>query len=130
MPRKTWWTDDHISSLVGKTIFSITVSKNSISFKTGDGEYIMLGISEYGVVIELQEVDGDLEDLLDSPVLEASEKSGDDQKSPPDDYTYDSWTWALYKIGTRKGRVNLWWLGIGIGYYPEMVSFLRVNYKK
>ena len=72
----------------------------------------------------LEDINGDLEDLLNSPIVIAEcivqEKEFD---SDDDDDDEDSETWTFYKIGTNKGIVTLRWYGTSNGYYSESVDF-------
>jgi hypothetical protein len=70
--------------------------------------------------VYIEDICGDLEDLVGSPLVEAEEVEG---------YTQDplwegeeSYTWTFYKFATRKGSVSIRWYGSSNGYYSESVS--------
>ena len=65
---------------------------------------------------------GELADLVGSEILLAEEVEGE---SPVDDDHYESHTWTFYKFATRKGYVDIRWLGTSNGYYSEGVSFVK-----
>ncbi len=73
----------------------------------------------------VEDVCGDVADLIGSPLVQAEEvvsKEGDPKPEYP-----DSWTWTFYKFATIKGSVTLRWLGESNGYYSESVSFDAVR---
>lgn len=59
---------------------------------------------------------GDLEDLLDSPILEAESVSRER------DTDYGDECYTFYKFSTLKGSVVLRWLGESNGYYGVEVG--------
>ncbi len=61
------------------------------------------------VRVDLEDVCGDLNDLLDSPITlaEEAEHEGEDAGS----------SWTFYRLGTAKGIVTLRFLGESNGYY-------------
>jgi len=71
--------------------------------------------------VTLEDIDGKLDDLVGSPILEAEEA----WKDASDQSEYDdSETWTYYKLGTAKGSVSLRWVGSSNGYYSESVDIL------
>ncbi|AUV93391.1 MULTISPECIES: DUF7448 domain-containing protein [Klebsiella] len=69
----------------------------------------------------IEDVEGDLSDLEDSPLLEAEVVSNKDETD-----TNVSRTWTFFKFGTAKGHVVVRWCGESNGYYSESVS-LRIT---
>jgi hypothetical protein len=67
--------------------------------------------------VAIEEIIGDMDDLLGAVLLEAEEVSEAGDKSD-----LESSTWTFYKFGTHKGRVTLRWLGSSNGYYSESVE--------
>jgi hypothetical protein len=65
----------------------------------------------------IEDICGDLNDLVGEPLLEAEEVQGD---GPVQDY--ESYTWTFYRFGTRRGSVTVRWLGHSNGYYGEGVD--------
>ena len=118
-----------IDVLVGKTIESIKeAGGTSLTFKTTDGlEYHMEHMQSCCEDVSLEDVAGDLNDLIGSPVLTAYEES--DTSLPPRNtgYTSDSYTWTFYRLSTIKGTVTLRWYGTSNGYYGEDVDFMLVK---
>jgi hypothetical protein len=114
-------------TLKGKTLARIDrVGDDRVNFETTDGEMFALYHSQDCCEsVNLTEVIGDLNDLVDSPLLEAEETTGSNDGTHPD--CSESYTWTFYKLGTIKGHVTLRWLGESNGYYSESVSFAKLN---
>lgn len=75
--------------------------------------------------VSLEDVVGDWNDLLYSPILLAEESTSDDAPKYEGD---ESFTWTFYKLATAKGYIDLRWYGTSNGYYSEAVSFYEVSY--
>ena len=114
----------NVDVLTGKTLESLVDEGNELVFKTTDGEtYRMYHEQDCCESVVLEDVVGDLQDLVGSVILVAEEVEGE---SPADFEAYESYTWTFYKFATRKGYVDLRWLGQSNGYYSESVSFCKV----
>ena len=65
---------------------------------------------------------------LGEPLLMAEESTSGKH---PEGYTpseyEESFTWTFYKFATRKGYVDVRWLGESNGYYSESVDFDEVR---
>ena len=95
----------------------------------GDGE--MLFVAEDGArflfahyqdcceSVDINDIVGDLNDLVGEPLLLAEEVSG--YIGPEPEY-HESYTYTFYKFATRKGYVDVRWLGESNGYYSEAVD--------
>jgi hypothetical protein len=70
--------------------------------------------------VYIEDICGDLEDLVGAPLLEAEEVQGYTQD--PLQEGEESYTWTFYKFATRKGSVSIRWYGSSNGYYSESVS--------
>lgn len=68
--------------------------------------------------VSIEDICGDLEDLVGEPLTEAEEVRG--YTGPEQDY--ESYTWTFYRFATRRGSVTVRWLGHSNGYYSEGVS--------
>lgn len=71
--------------------------------------------------MRIEDICGELEYLLDSPILMAEEVAGE---SGMDEASMTHYTWTFYKFATRKGYITLRWLGTSNGYYGEEVSLI------
>lgn len=72
--------------------------------------------------VQIDEVEGNLEDLVGSPITEALEDIQSGEASCGDTYTNTTFTFA-----TSKGRVVVKWVGSSNGYYSESVSFVETT---
>ena len=119
----------NVSDLKGKTLSSVSggVGDDSIEFRTSDGEtYLMYHEQDCCESVSVEDIVGDLEDLVGSEILLAEEVAGE---SPVDfdESGYESYTWTFYKFATLKGYVDIRWLGSSNGYYSEGVSFRKMT---
>lgn len=71
----------------------------------------------------LNDVCGDIFDLIDSRILKAYESTD----SSIDADGYGRHTWTFYHISTNNGSVTLRWLGTSNGYYSESVTFRKLT---
>lgn len=74
--------------------------------------------------VSVEEIIGDLNDLIGEPIIEAECVTYDNEPTP-DGRTGDLddfYCWTFYKLGTRKGHVTIRWLGESNGYYSVEVD--------
>ena len=106
------------NELENKVCESITVGDDEIIFRTVDGdEYIMHHHQDCCEDVHIEEIHGDIDDIVGTPILFAEEtsKSGDSE--------WGDYTWTFYKLATVKGHVTIRWYGESNGYYSTEVSF-------
>jgi hypothetical protein len=114
--------------MLGETITEIVneTENRKLIFHTKDGQIItMFHEQDCCEDVELHDINGDLRDLIGSPLVMAESVESDatgDKDEEDDGYHYESATWTFYKLGTNKGSVTLRWLGVSNGYYSESVS--------
>lgn len=120
-----------VSHLVGKHLTGVEKrNDDEIVFTTADGEeYRLMHFSDCCESVTIEDVCGDLSDLVGHPILTAEEvvhqqKNPEGVKVP--EYQ-DSFTWTFYKFATNKGSVTIRWYGESNGYYSESVSFVRAQ---
>lgn len=117
------------NGLVGQLITKIdgaTVGSDKIVFTTATGgTFTMYHSQDCCESVEVNEIIGDLADLLDTPILAAEESTNSDE--PPTDGYVESHTWTFYRIITIHGTVVLRWLGQSNGYYSEGVTVYRTE---
>lgn len=122
----------NIEDLIGKTIVEINGKKggDELTIILDDGKkYIMNHSPGCCETVEIEDIDGDLSDLINSPILSAEEVIT--VKENPEGVTVpkyqDSWTWTFYKLATIKGAVTIRWYGESNGYYSESVDFYEAT---
>lgn len=127
--------DADFESLVGKTITAIIpcelTSKGIEHCKTlAKGVDVIIFTTECGKVymmyhnqcccenVQLEDFEGDVSDIIGSPILRAEESTNGDE-----------YTWTFYKLATIKGWLDLRWLGVSNGFYSESVEFTKYKGK-
>lgn len=128
------WNYDSFEELNGKTLTEIRgceVGNDQINFVCQDGdEYILYHSQDCCESVSIEDICGDIEDLLNEPILLAEEvTSGDNPEGVKVPKYQDSFTWTFYKLATNKGYVTIRWYGSSNGYYSETVSFEKINKK-
>ena len=113
--------------LVGQTLTSIEGLESGsdvVTFRVADGRvYRMYHSQDCCESVAVEDVSGDVSDLIGTPVLAAVESTNVDQPPPDSDRGDVSGTWTFYRLTTSKGLVVIRWLGESNGYYSESVDF-------
>lgn len=111
-----------IEDMLGLVFTDVTQSVDELRFECAEGTFIFSHDEECCESVEIESVVGDLQDLVGEPLLLAEESDGE----TPAEYTFEnepeSYTWTFYKFATRKGYVDVRWLGESNGYYSERVA--------
>ena len=117
-----------IKELLWERITKIEVNedKTEIKFYCNHDIYLMRHDQECSEMVTIEEIIGDLNDLIDTPILYVSEE-GKRSSNPPKDPYVGSETWTFYTIRTIKGTVTIRWYGESNGYYSEDARFYEVN---
>lgn len=122
--------------LKGKTIEKIIgLEKDSkkVRFYCTDGSvYLMYHEQDCSESVYVEDVCGDIEDLVGSEILVAEVVIHDGENPEGVDVPgyQDSFTWTFYKLATRKGYVDIRWYGASNGYYSERVDLCREDIDK
>jgi hypothetical protein len=120
------------SDLTGKTVVKIEggeTGSDTVDFLCSDGSTFRLYHSQDCCEsVGLVDIEGDIQDLIDSPIIQAEEVSDEDfETNYVFDYQPESHTWTFYKLATIKGYVTLRFLGESNGYYSEGMDFCKLN---
>ncbi|MGF2767957.1 DUF7448 domain-containing protein [Bacillus cereus] len=109
--------------LKGKVLTDIKQDvPDELLFHTSDGEvYKMYHEQNCCESVGIEEIIGDLSDLIGSPITMAEEVTQDGEEND-----WGTSTWTFYKLATIKGYVTLRWLGESNGYYSESVDFVKI----
>ncbi len=113
--------------LKGKTITEfrgLQVGSDRVEFDTSDGEsYLMLHNQDCCESVSIDEIHGEVKDLIGSPLLLAEDVAEVPEKKEDS----ESGTWTFYKLSTIRGSVTIKWYGSSNGYYSEGVDFQKVS---
>jgi len=149
-----YYDENDFGELLGKTLVRVKVIKDggdTITFVCDDDtEYALYHDQDCCEAVDIEDICGDLDCLLGTPILEAEEASSDcendlfdfmpyehrkevfknilrEGSDEHDRYIPESQTWTFYKLATIKGSVTIRWYGESNGYYSERVSFKRTD---
>jgi hypothetical protein len=103
-----------LALMKGKTFVKVEGSVGS-----GEMRFLFGHYQDCCESVDINDIVGDLQDLVGEPLLIAEEVSG---ATEPDEEHYESYTYTFYKFATRKGYVDVRWLGESNGYYSESVD--------
>lgn len=119
--------------LKGKTLKEIRVgdNKDKIFFSTEDNEkYYMYHSQDCCEHVYIEDICGDLNDLIGKPLLLAEEIIHDYNATPtdvnPPEYSDESFAWTFYKLATIDSHVTIRWYGSSNGYYSVQVDFVKI----
>ena len=124
----------NIKELVGKKLTEIKNNNEELIFIADDGtEYKMYHRQDCCEFVSIDDINGDLSDLIGSTILLAEEVSNYaptseiDTKRTNEASEWGSCTWTFYKLATIKGYVDIRWFGESNGYYSESVDFIHIG---
>ena len=114
-------TDVTPEIILGKTfteIIGLQQDSYEVVFKVNDREYFkMHHYQDCCESVLVEDVVGNIDNLLNTPIL------GYEVKSFDDDNASESATFTFYTLRTIKGYVDIRWYGESNGYYSEEVDF-------
>jgi hypothetical protein len=120
--------DLNINVLLGKVISLILVApdRSEVMFILNNGEhYRMFHSQDCCESVSLDDISGELADLVNSPITKAEEVTSNEPLVGREPQQGESFTWTFYHLATVKGYVTLRWYGESNGYYSETVSFQK-----
>jgi hypothetical protein len=115
------------NELIGKTIIEIEGLKKGNDFVkikclTGE-EYKMHHDGECCEIVDIKDIIGDFNDILNSEILTAEERKCHLPMRNNSDYSY---TWTFYQLATVKGFITVHWYDGSSNRY-EAVNFEKVG---
>jgi hypothetical protein len=122
------WYDKRkdLNVLIGRVLSDVRNVDDVITFDVlGGGQYQMYHAQDCCESVGVEDIAGDLKDLIGSPILQAEEVSSEGELAR-DEYE-ESYTWTFYKLATIKGSVTIRWYGSSNGYYSESVDFVETQ---
>jgi hypothetical protein len=110
--------------LLGRTLYKVTADDDQMKLYLSDTNYVVFyHQQDCCESVYIEDICGDLQDLVGAPLLIAEEVSDDAYEAENDPgENAESYTWTFYKFATRKGYVDVRWFGTSNGYYSESVS--------
>ena len=103
--------------LIGITIKEIQRIDNELIFIIDEKtKFRMFHAQNCCETVEIEDIIGDLSDLIGTPILTALESTDSHETD------YGSCTYTFYKLATAKGYVDIRWFGESNGYYSERVD--------
>ena len=114
------WRDNHVdvSDMLGKTFSRVVSDGDTVTFQNDEVRYTLYHDQDCCESVGVEEIIGDLEDLVGWPMLIAKEDTNADD---PGTCNSESYTWTFYSFATFKGYVTIRFLGESNGYYSEEV---------
>ena len=120
-----WGNNVNFNVLEGKVLTKIEGLENRseiVYFHCNDGtKYKMHHYQDCCEQVEIEDVIGDIDNLIGVPITMAEEES---ETGVEDDWETNTWT--FYKLATINGYVTIRWLGTSNGYYSESVDFEEI----
>lgn len=123
---------EKFEDLVGETLLKVeNLDDEKLVFALDNGEkYQLYHNSDCCESVTIEEIIGDLNDLIGTPITLAEEVIHEQDVHPKGvkipEYQ-DSFTWTFYKLATIKGSVTIRWYGNSNGYYSESVDWGKIS---
>jgi hypothetical protein len=114
------------SSLVGQTISKIQggEGEDELNLEMSNGDrYRMYHGQNCCESVYIEEIHGDLNDIIGEEILRAEELTPDLPRLNKYDERY---TWTFYVIETNSSYATIRWYGSSNGYYSTEVSFIKI----
>lgn len=119
-----------ISELQGLVFSDVTgeVGGEEICFHLPDGSYFKMWHSQDCCEsVSVEDICGDLSDLIGWPILSASEETSETMPDERERYEDESRLWTFYRLATIKGYVTIRWYGTSNGYYSVSVGIDKIS---
>ena len=126
---------DPLFHLIGLTLKEVIVDDENdvITYTSECGQrFRMLHHNDCCETVYIEDVEGDINDLIGSPILVAETVQDEMQQAmnliiPLPEKNGQCEQWTFYRLATAKGWVVIRWYGDSNGYYSTDVSFERVT---
>ena len=127
---------DPVAQLIGLTLTRIEgclPESDEVTFYSECGQqFRMYHQQSCCEVVYLQDVEGDVADLIGTPIVVAETVSNAVQQAlnlltPLPEMEGECEQWTFYRLATTKGWVVLRWYGDSNGYYSTDVDFKRIT---
>jgi len=113
---------ENINDLINKVLIKVYRDNDEIFFHISENEiYKMYHNQDCCEIVNIEDITGDLNDLLNTPILLAEERTNEKEDEN------GSETFTFYTLRTTKGTVDIRWYGQSNGYYSENVDFIKSN---
>ena len=114
------WYSNHVnvSDMLGKTFSRVVADEDTVTFQNDEVRYVLYHSQDCCESVCVEEIIGDIEDLVGWPLLIARE----DHDAEGEELNEESYTWTFYNFATFKGYVTIRFLGTSNGYYSEDVD--------
>jgi hypothetical protein len=112
-----------MSDLIGRVFTEVIETSDELILKNDKEFFKFYHQQSCCESVSIEDITGDLNDLVDSPILFAEEAVNVD----PD--ANESGIWTFYKLATVKGWVDIRWYGSSNGYYFEGVNLTYDKYE-
>lgn len=100
----------------------VGTGNDELIFTCSDGrKFIFYHVQDCCEFVTINDIIGDLDDLCNSPIVRAEERSNSNT-----DNKDESYTWTFYEFATIKGSVTVRWYGSSNGCYSESID-LRID---
>lgn len=116
-----------VNDLLGVTLVDIENKGDELIFTLDNGDqYKMYHNQDCCESVYIEDIAGELSDLVGSPLLMAEEATSNTNPEGIVKEYQDSFTWTFYKFATIKGYVTIRWYGESNWYYSERVDFIKI----
>ena len=112
----------NIGDMVGRVFTSVTQDGETMVFENATERFSFFHYQDCCESVVIDDIVGDLSDLVGEPLLIAEEVSGETPVEF-DAMNHEMVEWTFYKFATRKGYVDVRWMGESNGYYSTSVNF-------
>ena len=113
--------------MLNQVMVSVTASDREMVFESESGDvFTFCHLQDCCENVYIEDISGDLEDLIGSPLFMAEEVS-EDAPECDEANSHGCDKWYFYKFATGKGYVTVRWFGTSNGYYSTSVDFLETK---